>query len=66
MGYYKNGVLIFASDLGVAFFMRTQLGIDRFLEKNFFLTFDLKGVIEKYVGCFIVYLFLRGLFIKKM
>ena len=44
--------------------MRTQLGIDRFLEKIFFLTFDLKGVIEKYVGCFLV--FLRGLFIKKM
>ena len=44
--------------------MRTQLGIDRFLEKKIFLTFDLKAVIEKYVGCFLV--FLRGLFIKKM
>ena len=29
---------------------------------NFF--FGLEGVIAKHVGCFLVYLFLRGFFIK--
>ena len=26
-------------------------------KKNFFLIFDLKGAIEKYLGCFLVYPF---------
>ena len=34
------------------------------LEKNFFLDFDLKGAIEKFVDCFLVYPILK-LLIKK-
>ena len=36
MEYYGNGGFIFAWDLGVIFFVRTQFGIDRFLEEKFF------------------------------
>ena len=44
--------------------MQTQFGTDWFLEE-FFFKFDLKGVIEKCVVCFLVYLFLRVLLLKR-
>ena len=61
MGYYGNDGFIFAWDLGVIF-----LGIPSFkilrLQKKLFLKFGFYGVIEKCVGCFLVYLFLGGFF----
>ena len=47
------------------FFRHTDCAIDEFFLKKFF-NFDLKGVIEKCVGCFLSYLFLRGFFIKSV
>ena len=45
------------------FFAHTKLGDWR--EFTFFLNFNLKGVVEKCIGCFLVDHFLGG-FIKKM
>ena len=54
-GYCGNEAFIFAWDLGVIF-LAYQIG--RLVALNFFfLNFGLKGVIEKCVGCFLVYLF---------
>ena len=55
MGYYGNEVFIFAWDLDVSF-----LGIPNWVIRGFlifFFHFGFKGVMEKCVGCFLVYLF---------
>ena len=57
-GYCGNDGFIFAWDLGVIFSGIPNLVIGQFL-KFFFFNFGLKGVVEKCVGCFLVYLFLR-------
>ena len=46
------------------FFSHTKFCKLRVL-KTFFFNIGLKGVIEKCVGCFLLYLFLRGFFDKK-
>ena len=60
MGYYGNGGLNFAGDLGVTFLGILDFKILRF--SFFFFRLGLKGVIEKCVGYFLVYLFLGCLF----
>ena len=60
MEYYGNGGLNFAGDLGVTFLGILDFKILRF--SFFFFSLDLKGVIEKCVGYFLVYLFLGCLF----
>ena len=55
MGYYENGGLNFTGDLGVTFLGILNFKILRF---SFFFSLGLKGVIEKCVGYFLVYLFL--------
>ena len=55
-------VLFFAWDLGIKF-----LGIPNWMIEGFFkkkIIFGLKAVIEKCVGCFLAYLFLR-VFVSK-
>ena len=64
MGYYGNGGLNFAWDLGVIFLGVPAWVIGGF-SKNVFLNFGLPGVIEKYVGCFLVYLFWGFYFVQK-
>ena len=58
MRYYGNDGFIFAWDLGVIF-----LGIPNWVLTGFFnflfFSFGLKGVMEKCVGCFLVYHILR-------
>ena len=61
-GYCKNKILFFAWDLGIVF-----LGIPifwdlRFQNKNFLIL----GIIEKCIGCFLVYLFLGVFLIKNV
>ena len=53
MGYYGNRGLNFAWDLGI-------LNFRIFIFRIFFFNLGLKGVMEKCVRCFLVYLFLRG------
>ena len=57
MGYYGNGCLNFAGDLGVNFLGVPNWELDGFSKKNFFFNFGLKGALEKCVGCFLVYPF---------
>ena len=68
MGYCRNG-FIFAWDLGAIFLGILNFKIFGFREKKFF-NLGLTGVIKKYVGCFLVYLFLGVFFqlksVKKM
>ena len=54
-GYCGNDGFIFAWDLGVSFLGILNFKILRF--RIFFFNLGLKGVIEKFVGCFLVYLF---------
>ena len=61
MEYYGNDDFMFAWDLGVIFLSVLNCAIGGF--SNNFL--GLKGVMEKCVGCFLVYLFLRVLFCFK-
>ena len=61
MEYYGNDDFMFAWDLGVIFLSVLNCAIGGF--SNNFL--GLKGVMEKCVGCFLVYLFLRVLFFLK-
>ena len=56
--YYGNDDFIFGWDLSVIFFRHTDLVIDGVFFKKLFFNFDLKGVIEICVGCFLVHLFL--------
>ena len=57
-GYCENDDFIFAWDLGVNFLVVPNWEIGWFSEKCFFFfNFGVKGVIEKCVGCFLVYLF---------
>ena len=57
-GYYGNDGFIFTGDLGVIFLGIPNLVNSSFSKKNiFFSNFGLKGVVEKCVGCFLVYLF---------
>ena len=52
-GYCRNDGFIFARDLGAIF-----LGISKWVFGGFLENiFGLKGVMEKCVGCFLVYLF---------
>ena len=62
--YYENGGLNLAWDLGVIFLAIPNFANFEFW-KHFFFNIGLKGVIEKCVGCFLLYLFLRGFFDKK-
>ena len=59
-GFCGNDGFIFAWDLGVIFLGIPIFKIFRFLELFFFFNLGLKDVIEKCVGCFLVYLFLGG------
>ena len=61
MRYYGNDGFIFAWDLGIIFLDLPIGWLTRFFKKRF-LNFGLKGIIEKCVGCFLVYLFLGGFF----
>ena len=54
----------FAWDLGVIFLGVPNCAICGLL-KTIFFYFGLKGVMEKCVGCFLVYLFLRGFLTKR-
>ena len=65
MGIAGIGGFIFAWDLGVIFLGVPNWEIGEFSKKKFFLNFGLKGVIEKCVGRFLLYLFWGGLFIYK-
>ena len=65
-GYYGNDGFIFAWDLGVIFLGIWNWVVGGFLKIFFFFNLGLKGVIEKCVSCFLVYLFLRGFLIKKV
>ena len=60
MRYYGNKGFIFAWDLGVIFLCALNFKILRFPEC--FFNLGLKGVIEKCVGCFLLYLFLGVFF----
>ena len=55
-GYYGNGGLIFAWDLGASYLGVPNLRF-RGLKKVLFLILGLKGAKEKRVGCLLVYLF---------
>ena len=60
-GYYGNDGFIFCLR-----FRRHFLGIPNWvIDELFKKKFGLKGVIEKCVDCFLVYLFLRALFFYK-
>ena len=59
MGYYGNDGFIFAWDLGVIFLGIRNWEIGGFSKKNNNNNFGLKGVIEKCMGCFLVYLSLK-------
>ena len=63
-GYCGNDGFIFAWVLGVIFLCVLNFKILRF-PKNYFFNLGIKCVIEKCVGCFLVYLFLGGFSIKK-
>ena len=58
-GYYGNGGLRFAWDLGIIFLGIPNHAIDGFLKKILF-NFGLKSVLEKRMVCFLVYLFLSA------
>ena len=60
-----NEGLNLAWGLGIIFLGIPDFAIFEFW-KIFFFNLGLKGVIEKCVGCFLVYLILRGFFIKKV
>ena len=59
--YCDNDRFIFAWDLGVIFLCVLNFKILRF-QKILFFNLVLKSVIEKVVGCFLVYLFLGFFF----
>ena len=61
-GYYKNEGLNLAWDLGVNFLGIRNWVIDGFFKKIFLFNFGLKGVTEKCVACFLVYLFLGAFY----
>ena len=63
-GYCGNDGFIFAWDLGINFLCIPNWVIDGFL-KFFCFNFGLKGIIEKFVGCFLAYLFLRVFLLKR-
>ena len=64
MRYYGNGGSNFAWDLGAIFSGIPNLVMGG-ISKKYFLNFGLKGAVEKCVGYFLVYLFLKVLFFKK-
>ena len=64
MGYYGNDGFIVGWDIDVIFLGVPNWVIDGFFKKIFF-NFGLKGVMEKCVFFFLVYLFFGGFFIKK-
>ena len=64
MGIIKIGFYFFPWDLGLIF-----LGISTFqdLKFRFFKKkVQILGITEKCIGCFLVYLFLEGFFIKSV
>ena len=61
MRYSGNGGLNFAWDLGAIFSGIPNLVMSG-ISKKYFFNFGLKGAVEKCVGCFLVYLFLKVLF----
>ena len=61
--YCGNDGFIFAWDLGSSFLGVPNWVIGEFSKKNF-LNFGLKEVMEKCVGCFLVYLFFGGVLFK--
>ena len=63
-GYYGNGRLNLAWDLGVSFLDIPNWVIGRVFLKHFFRSWS-ESVIEKCAVCFLVYLFLRVLFFCK-
>ena len=58
-------IVLFSLGILASFFRRTKLDDWWGFLKKEFLILNLKGVMEKWVGCFLVYLFLRGLFFYK-
>ena len=55
-GYYENDGSSLAWDLDVIFLGAPNLWLVE-AKKWFFFYLDLKGIMEKCVGCFLVYLF---------
>ena len=62
-GYCRNRVLSFAWDLGVIF-LAMPIFQDLRFPKSFFKKIQILGIIEKCMGCFLVYLFLEVFLLK--
>ena len=64
MGIVEVG-FYFLLEILASFFRHTDLSRYEISKKNFF-SIQILGIIEKCIGCFLVYLFLGGVFLLKV